>query len=216
MARPNEERRLPRIDDELAATCEMVEDEADITDALVSGDFGGRELHLVTIRQCRFDGATFTGSRLIRPTFVDCVIVDSDLSGVRLEDGRLERVEFRRCRVSGLQAPKTRLTDVAFIDCKADAASFRMTVWERAELRDCNLVESDLYGATLPGSRITGCDLAKAELSKADLTGSRLQRSNLSDVRGGESLRGVTISSDQIIPAALALFASMKIRIDDE
>jgi hypothetical protein len=38
----------------------------------------------------------------------------------------------------------------------------------------------------------------------------------VTDVRGGESLRGVTISSDQLIPAALVVFASMKIRVDDD
>src|SRR5262245_28125980 len=129
MARTDEDRRYPRVDDELSATSETLEDEADVTDALVRGDYGGRELHLLSVRQCRVDGATFTGSGLGRPTFVDCVIVGSDLSGVRLEDGRLERVEFRHCRVSGLQAPKTQFTDVAFVDCKADAASFRMTTW---------------------------------------------------------------------------------------
>ena len=35
-------------------------------------------------------------------------------------------------------------------------------------------------------------------------------------LRGGDALRGVVISSDQLIPAALAVFASMKIRIEDE
>ncbi len=82
---------------------------------------------------------------------------------------------------------------------------------ERAELRDCNLAGSDFYAAKLPGSQILGCDLSRADLSKADLTGTRMQRSDLTDLRGGDSLRGVTISSDQVIPAALAVFASMKI-----
>jgi uncharacterized protein YjbI with pentapeptide repeats len=91
-----------------------------------------------------------------------------------------------------------------------------MTTWERAELRDCNLVESDFYSAKLPETRLHGCDLARADFSKAELAGSRMQRSNLADIRGGESLRGVTISSDQLIPAALAVFTSMKIRIDDD
>lgn len=216
MSSNREERCEPRVDDDLVATYDAVDDEAELAEAMVRGDFGGSELYLVAFRQCRIEGATFTGSRFVRPTFVDCVVVDSDLSGVVLEDGRLERVEFDRCRLSGLQAPKTQFTDVAFLDCKADAASFRMTVWERAEFRDCNLVDSDFYGAKLPKSRIQGCDLAQADLTKADLTGSRLHRSNLADVRGGEALRGVTLSTDQLIPAALAVFASMKIRVDDE
>ena len=55
-----------------------------------------------------------------------------------------------------------------------------------------------------------------ADLTKCDLMGSRIQRTTLGGLRGGESLRGVTISSDQLIPAALAVFASLKIRIDDD
>jgi uncharacterized protein YjbI with pentapeptide repeats len=216
VSRKATERRLPRLDDDVVADGVTFTDEADITGAVIRGDFVGSEFHLVALRQCRVEGATFTGSQLIRATFVDCLIVDSDLSGALLEDCRFERVELRRCRLSGVQAPKSQFTDVALIDCKADAASFRMTVWERAEFRDSNLVESDFYSAKLSGSQVFGCDLGKADLSKSDLTGTRMQRSNLNDVRGGESLRGVTISSDQIIPAALAVFKSMKIRIDDD
>jgi uncharacterized protein YjbI with pentapeptide repeats len=216
VSKKDTERRVPRLDDDLLSDGPALDDEVEVMDAIVRGDYGGSELHLVALRQCRLDGATFIGTRLTRAVLVDCMIVDCDLSGSLLEDCRLERVEFHRCRLSGIQAPKTHFTDVAFIDCKADAASFRMTTWERAELRDCNLAESDFYGAKLPGSSIHGCDLARADLSKADLNDSRLQRSNLTDIRGGESLRGVTISSDQLIPAALAVFTSLKIRIDDD
>jgi len=216
MSRNREERRRPRLDEGLASEVSELDDEADVMDAVVRGDFGGFEFDLVSLRQCRVDGAMFLGTRLLRASLVDCVVDDCHLSGAVLEDCQLERVEFRRCRVSGIQAPRSRFTDVAFVDCKADAASFRMTTWERAEFRDCNLADGDFYGAKLPGSRFEGCDLVNADLSKADLTGSRFQRSNLTDVRGGESLRGVTISSDQMLPAALAVFASMKIRIEDD
>jgi len=216
MSSKREARREPRVDEDLAAECTAIDDETDVTDATVRGDFSATDRYLVSVRQCRVEGARFTGSRLVRAAFVDCVIVDSDFSGVRLDDCRFERVELRRCRVSGLQATKSQFTDVALFDCKADAASFRMSVWERAEFRDCNLVESDFTGAKLPASRVEGCDLTKADLTKCDLTGTRLHRSNLTDVKGGDALRGVVISSDQLIPAALAVFASMKIRIDDE
>ena len=83
------------------------------------------------------------------------------------------------------------------------------------DLRDLDLSGLDFKGATLAASNLFGSDLSHADLSKADLTGARMQRSDLTDLRGGDSLRGVTISSDQVIPAALAVFASMKIRIDD-
>ena len=84
-----------------------------------------------------------TGSRLLRATFIDCMVADSDLSGAVLEECRFERVEFQHCRLSGVQAQGIRFSDVAMLDCKIDGGNFRMTVWERGELRDSNLVECD-------------------------------------------------------------------------
>ncbi len=209
-------RRVPRIDHERLTDCGALEDEADVADAVLRGDFSALEYSLVALRQCRVAGVTFTGTRLARGSFVDCVVVDSDLSGAVLDDCRLERVEFRRCRLSGLQAQGNRFTDVGFFDSKIDGGNFRATVWERAEFWDSTLVESDFYGARLPGARLHGCNLAHVELSKCDLKGSRLQRSQLTGIRGGASLSGVTIGSDQIIPAALAVFDALRISLVDD
>ncbi|MBO0731144.1 MAG: pentapeptide repeat-containing protein, partial [Acidimicrobiaceae bacterium] len=170
----------------------------------------------LTLRECRIAGAAFTGSCLVRATIVDCVITEAELSGAVLEDCRFERVEFQRCRMSGVQAQGSRFRDVALLDCKVDDGNFRMTDWEWGEMRDSNLVDSDFYGSRLPASRIHGCDLSNVEFSKCDLAGSHLQRSRLDGIRGGDSLRGVTIGSDQVIPAALALFGAVGISIDDE
>lgn len=58
--------------------------------------------------------------------------------------------------------------------------------------------------------------LAGVQLSKWTLTDATLQWSVLNGLRGGESLRGVTISSDQVLPAALAIFGAMAMTVDDE
>jgi uncharacterized protein YjbI with pentapeptide repeats len=216
MARKAQARNVPQLADEPLAECPMLEDDAAVADATISGDYGGSEFSLLALRGCRLAGVTLTGSRLVRGELVDCLIVDSDLSGAFLDDCRLRRVEFRGCRMSGLQAQGTAFVDVALVDCKVDGANFRMTSWERAELVDCQLVESDFYAARLPGSRVHGCDLSRAELTKCDLSGSRLQRSTLDGIRGGESLRGVTIGSAQMIPAAVAVFQAMKIVVSDD
>jgi uncharacterized protein YjbI with pentapeptide repeats len=78
------------------------------------------------------------------------------------------------------------------------------------------LVDADFSSAALPGARFIGCDLTGVELSKAVLTGASLQWSTLAGLRGAESLRGVTISSDQVVPAALAVLGAMGVTIDDE
>jgi uncharacterized protein YjbI with pentapeptide repeats len=61
-----------------------------------------------------------------------------------------------------------------------------------------------------------GCDLSGVDLSKCDLAGASLQGSTLERITGAEALRGVTLGSDQIVPAALALFGALGIRVNDE
>lgn len=209
-------RRLPRLREEDLTVLGSLRDEDDLLGAVVTGDFAAGEYALVTLRECRLVGAALTGSRLLRATLIDCVVVDSDLSGATLEDCQFDRVEFQHCRLSGVQAQGSRFVDVAMLECKIDGGNFRMTVWERGELRDSNLADSDFYGARLPASRVHGCDLSNVEFSKCDLSGSRLQGSHLEGIRGGDSLGGVTIGSDQIIPAALALFAAVRISVDND
>jgi Pentapeptide repeats (9 copies)/Pentapeptide repeats (8 copies) len=210
------ERRAPRVDEGSLTAWSELADEDDLVDTALTGDFAGADLSLVAVRQSRLEGVAFTGARLVRASFVDCVIVDSEWSGATLEDCRFERVELRRCRMSGVQAHGSRFSDVALIDCKADEANFRMTEWEHGELRDSHLVDADFYGARMPRSRVHGCDLTNVDLSKCDLSGSRLHGSRLDRIRGGEGLRGVTVGSDQLIPTALAVFGSLGISVDDE
>jgi uncharacterized protein YjbI with pentapeptide repeats len=165
---------------------------------------------------CRFEHARLTGSRLHRVRFVDCGFRDSDLSGVILEECSFTRVEFRSCRLSGLQAAQTRFVDVGLLDSRVDGANFRMSSWQRAELAGCDLVDSDFYEATMPDSRLVRCNLSRVQLSKCQLAGSTLVGSTLDGIRGAASLRNVTIGSDQIVTAALAVFAALGITIDDD
>ena len=79
-----------------------------------------------------------------------------------------------------------------------------------------SLAEADFYEASLPGSRFQSCDLTATQLSKADLTGTRLHGSTLERIHGADGLRGVIIGSDQVVPAALAVFGTLNIVVDDE
>jgi hypothetical protein len=48
------------------------------------------------------------------------------------------------------------------------------------------------------------------------VAGSQLQGSTLDSILGANSLRDVFISSDQIVPAALAVFGALGIAINDD
>jgi uncharacterized protein YjbI with pentapeptide repeats len=115
-----------------------------------------------------------------------------------------------------LQAPKGRFVDVGVFDSRLDGANFSSSDWEQAELCNSDLAESDFSLARLPKSRILGCDLSRADLYQAQLAGSRLTGSNLQGVRAAETLRAVTISTDQIVPVAMSLFKSLQITVTDD
>jgi uncharacterized protein YjbI with pentapeptide repeats len=210
------ERKSPNLADKQRSKVSELHGDVDLNDAAVSGDFSGCELIEPVFSECHFEQAMFTGGILRYARFVDCVMTNSDLSGTTLEDCSMSRVEFRSCRAPGLQAPRARFIDVGFCDCKLEGANFRMTVWERAELSGCDLREADLYEANMRGSRILNSDLTQLEFSKALLAGSRLAGSSLDGIRGAGSLRGITITSDQVIPVAMALFRSLRITVTDE
>jgi uncharacterized protein YjbI with pentapeptide repeats len=215
--KPAGRRRAPQVGAHLSSSADdFLIDDADMTGVRLTGDHGGRTASLVQLAGCRVEGAQLVGTHLVGSRLVDCVVVGCDLSGLVLEDSACTRVEFRDCRLSGLQAASCRFADVGFLRCRLDGANFRMTTWERAEFHDCDLVDADFYAATLPASRFIRCDLTGVELSRCTLTAATLQWSDLSALRGAESLRGVTISGDQVLPAALALFAAMAMTLDDE
>lgn len=213
--RPGAVRHPPRVcEDPQEGHPELVDDES-WTDLVVRGDYSMQSAAGVEWVSCRFDHATLTGVSLQQARIIDCVFVDSELSGMALEDATLTRVEFRTCRMSGFQVPGAQARDAGFLDCRLDGANLRMSRWERCDWERCDLRDADLYGANAPAARLVGCDLRSALISKADLAGARLTGSNLEGVRGGDTLRGVVISSDQLIPTALAVFAAMEIVVDD-
>lgn len=197
------------------AGSEALEDHADWQDLDVTGDFTGAAAERVELNGCTVR-ARLTAVDLPAARATDCRFEDCDLSGASLDDLRATRVAFVRCRMTGVVLASARLRDVTFEDCRLDDANLRMTTWERSRLSGCDLRGADLYAAKLGAAALTDCDLRGVELSKADLTGCRLHGARLEDVRGGASLRGVVLAGDQLVPAALALFADLGIVIDDE
>jgi uncharacterized protein YjbI with pentapeptide repeats len=105
---------------------------------------------------------------------------------------------------------------VGIFDSRLDGANLRMSQWERTELCNSDLSDIDFSQARLPHSRIISCDLSQADLSQAHLAGSHLTGSNVRDIRAAEALHGVTISTDQIVPAAMSLFKALRITVSDE
>jgi uncharacterized protein YjbI with pentapeptide repeats len=215
MAKATDRRVLPRLAAGLRSQALDLCDEAELIGLALSGDASGAAVADVEVLECSLGGVRLTGASFERSRLADCVVTDADLSGVVLDDCSLQRVEFRSCRLSGLQAAGCRFADVGFVDCRLDGANFRMSAWERADFAGCDLADADFYDAGLSDARLLRCDLSRVQLSKARLDGADLRGSTLADVQGADSLRNVTIGTDQVIPMALAVFGALGVVVDD-
>lgn len=170
----------------------------------------------VEIERSVLSGLRLTGLDLAELVLLDVVLDACELSGATCSDARWERVVFRRCRMSGLVASGLRGTDLRFDGCKLDEAWLRSASLDRCELVDCDLSGADLYGARVTRSALRRCDLSDVEVSASEMAQVTLHGSTVDRLKGAESLRDLSIGSDQVVPMALPILGAMRIRVDDD
>jgi uncharacterized protein YjbI with pentapeptide repeats len=208
---------LPRLPADLSpAPPQSLIGEDEWSGCQLSGDLAALAVAGLEVRQCRAHDTSLTAAQLPRARFIDVVFTSCELSGANMTEATLRRVEFRDCRLQGTTWAQAQLHDVRFADCRMDDSDFRMTTGERVEFDDCRLARSDFYAARLAWCRLFDCDLTGAQFSQADLSGARMHGSRLDDVGGAQYLKGVTISSAQILPMALQLLPALGLIVDDE
>jgi len=209
-------RQPPRLDDERS---ERAGDELDDHDLIEDVDWTDGAPGSVTgveiVRSC-LTGIVFTGRELTDLRLLDVELVECELSGAVLTGARWERVVLRRCRMSGLVAAELQATDVRIDTCKADQAWLRASVLDRCELVDTDLHGADLYGARISRSAFRRCDLTEVDVSASAFERVSLHGSTVDRLKGAESLRGLTIGSDQLVPLALPILAERRIMVDDD
>lgn len=128
----------------------------------------------------------------------------------------VDAVEIIGCRIERAILTGATLRRSRFVDCRLDEANFRLSAWERAEFIHCELVGAEFQSARMPAARFERCDLRRVQLAKADLRGGSLRGSDVEGLQGAEGLRQVSISPDQLVPLALALFRGMGVAIVDD
>ncbi len=167
------------------------------------------------IAASRLRGVRLTGAVLEGGRWADVELEDCELSGTTLEGTVLARVVFRRCRMSGMIAIGVKAKDVMFTDCRIDGVNFRGSTFERCAFDACDLSRADFYGARLAPATVRRCSLIEADFSKAQCEGLDVRGSDLTGVTGASSLRGCTMTTDQMIPLGLALVADLGVRVED-
>lgn len=146
----------------------------------------------------------------------DIIMKDCDLSAARCSESSWLRVLCTGGRMSGWDVNKALLQDVEFRNCKLDMANFRFAKLERVSFVDCVLTEADFIGATMKHVRFESCLLERTDLTNATMQKVDLRTSQLVNIRGWTSMKGVIIDGSQLVAVAPYLAQEIGIVVEND
>lgn len=176
--------------------------EGSLEQVQLTGDATKYNVQALEIDGVLFDRMSLLQAQLPRIVARDFVAKQSDFSSTLMADGAFNRAEFSHCRMSGVDFSKTSLHDVIFRGCKLDIANFRFADIRRVKFVDCTLSETDFLGATLHDVVFESCVLEKTIFDKVKCKQVDLRTSQLVDISGWGSLKGVIIDDIQLMSVA--------------
>ena len=158
------------------------------------------DLSEVTLARARFGDTGLyavhgAGVDLAETSWLDCVVQGARLGAVQLFGAQLRRVRFEGCKIEFLNLRGAVLVDCQFVDCQ--------------------LVEPDFGEATMTTVSFHGSRLVSPDFTKGTFKDVALGGADLAGARGVAGLRGVTISSLQLVDLGPALAAELGITVDD-
>lgn len=147
---------------------------------------------------------------------VDERLIRPDLANVVAQRGSLVRVQVEDGRLTGFAVPEGFLLDVTFRGCRMDLAGFPFARLRRVTFEDCRLEESDFREAQLTEVRFERCNLTRAEFSNVRCTRMQIRRCVLEGLGGAASLKGVSMTWEDVLAGAGLWAHALGITLVDE
>lgn len=160
--------------------------------------------------------AHFTEARLEKLRLTDTRLISCDLSAAQCSDSSIIRTHCIGGRMTGIDLSRSTIKDVVFENCKLNMANFRFTKLTRVQFINCTLTEADFQAAELSQVEFQGCHLEKTEFAQSKIKRVDMRSSQLIDIRGWQSLHGLTIDSAQLVSIAPQLALELGLIIEDE
>jgi uncharacterized protein YjbI with pentapeptide repeats len=208
--------RIPKVLDQISGGVARVEPEGRYQNLRVMGaDFSQVIVAHAEIVAARLERVDLAGAQLRGVVVRDVAIDRGDWSNVVAYQTRLTRSTLHGVRLTGAQIVDSGLSDVVFEDAKLDLAVFRSSRLRRVEFRGCNLARADFANATIGGATFTDCDLTGAQFSHAKAEGARFSHCQLDGIGGVTSLRGASMSNDDLVLLTRVFAKALGIEIVD-
>lgn len=170
-------------------------------------------------QKMKFDEAALDRAILINAALDEISLMDTevrgcDVSAAVLVNGTCDRVRFTHCRMDGIDLSHATLRNVTFSDCKLSMANFRFAKLQGVVFEDCVFTESDFQLATLSDVTFQNCHLEKTVFIQSTARNTDLRTSHLEHIRGWQSLKGATISYEQLSMVAPELAIELGLHVD--
>ena len=208
--------RIPSVLDQVDGAVARIEAEGRYQNAHVIGaDFSRVAAAHVEVLAARLERVDLAGAQLSGVVVRDAVIDRGDWSNIVAYQAHLTRSMLHGVRLTGAQIIDSGLSDVVFEDAKLDLAVFRSSRMRRVEFRGCNLARADFANASIGGATFIDCDLAGAQFSQAKAEGARFSHCHLDGIGGVTSLRGASMSNDDLVLLTRVFAKALGIEIVD-
>jgi uncharacterized protein YjbI with pentapeptide repeats len=190
--------------------------EVSLEHVLVSGiDASNLRAKSLALDESLLEKVTLAEARLERLGLSDAELKACDFSAARCPENSIIRVRITDSRMTGVDLSRGTLKDVVFENCKLDMANFRFAKLTRVQFIDCILNEADFQRAELKDVAFLSSHLEKVEFSQARIKDVDARTSELVDIRGWQSLRGLTIDPVQLITIAPQLAQELGLAIEE-
>jgi len=163
----------------------------------------------------RLNGTVIEPAKYRLLDITDCYLEDAIVNNAVCFRAGIIRSQFKRAQMTGLQLAEGNIKDVSFTNCRINLSNFRNANFERCIFKDCDLTEADFAMAKLDFVEFDGCNLDQTEFSNSRCKEVKFIDTTLTTVKGGASLRGCTVSSQNLIELSPQLAQAAGITVED-
>lgn len=169
----------------------------------------------MSVDEAFFEKVLFASAKLEKLRAADVEFRACDFSATTCAEGTFIRTCFNNCRLMGANLSQVVFKDVVFQNCKLDMSNFRLATLKRVQFIDCVLSETDFQMSELTDVEFQNCRLEKTEFDHCKIKRADARTSQMFDIRGWQSLRGLTIDTSQLMAVAPELATELGLTIKD-
>lgn len=167
----------------------------------------------VTLRDSLVTKSDLSAMICERFDIFNCQFSAVNLATTKLPNSSWHVVAVHGARCSGMQVSNSTLRNVVFKDSKLDMVNFRFSKLENVRFEDCMMDDVDFYSAQLKNVEFVNCQINNITFASARMKSVDLSRSHIELIKGAGSLKGATISYDQLMQLAPYFAAEAGIKV---